>query len=81
MILELIGKHMSLAKDKPHIVNAWLSMIAFDDIFRFAKLTGIALENLLQSLMYRLRDFELNLRNTDPKRTEQVHGTQLTPIS
>lgn len=76
----MIGQHKPLAKDKPHIVTAWLSLIAFDDVLKFAKFTDIAPENLLQSLMYRLRDFQLNLRNTDPNCTEanlQVRGTQI----
>lgn len=80
MTLELVEKHKSLAKDKPHVVTAWLSMIAFDDISKFAKLTEIASEQLIQSLMYRLRDFQLHLRNTDPNRTQkdlQVGGMMM----
>ncbi|XP_053366887.1 E3 ubiquitin-protein ligase rnf213-beta isoform X1 [Clarias gariepinus] len=70
MILELVEKHKELAKDKPHVLTAWLSLIAFDDISKFAKLTNIAPEKLIQSLMYRLRDFQEYVRQTDPKHTE-----------
>lgn len=80
MILELVEKHKSFAKDKPHILTAWLSMIAFDDIPAFAKSTDVVPEKLIQGLMYRLKDFHLNLQNTDPKCTQanlQVNGTQI----
>lgn len=72
MILELVEKHKELAKDKPHVLTAWLSLIAFDDISKFAKLTNIAPEKLIQSLMYRLRDFQEYFRQTDPKHTEPI---------
>lgn len=80
MILELVEKHKPLAKDKPHLLSAWLSMMAFDDISVFAESTDILPEQLIQSLMYRLRDFQSYLHNTDPKHTEQnleVGGTQM----
>ncbi|XP_058262202.1 E3 ubiquitin-protein ligase rnf213-beta isoform X1 [Hemibagrus wyckioides] len=71
MILELVEKHKLLAKDKPHLLSAWLSMMAFDDISVFAKSTDILPEQLIQSLMFRLRDFQSYLRNADPKHTQQ----------
>lgn len=80
MILDLVEKHKSLAKDKPHVVTAWLSMMAFDDMSRFAMLMDVPSEQLIQSLMYRLRDFQLHLRNTDPKQSQtnlKVGGMQI----
>ncbi|XP_060751752.1 E3 ubiquitin-protein ligase rnf213-beta isoform X2 [Tachysurus vachellii] len=70
MILELVEKHKPLAKDKPHVLRAWLSMMAFDDLSMFAKSTDVVPEQVIQSLMYRLRDFQ-SYRITNSEHTKQ----------
>lgn len=76
MVLELVGKHKSLAKDKPRTVTAWLSMIAFDDISEFAKLTDITFEQLIQSLVFRLRDFLQYTDHYHSQKNLEVGGMQ-----
>lgn len=71
MILDLVEKHKSLAKDKPHVVTAWLSMMAFDDMSMFAKSMDVTSEQLIQSLMYRLKYFQLFFRSTDTNQSQK----------
>ncbi|KAL7869588.1 hypothetical protein AOLI_G00135760 [Acnodon oligacanthus] len=66
MILQMVQDHKSLVKDKPRILTSWLSMMAFEDITEFAKLTDIVPEYLIQSLMYRLKEIELYTHNIAP---------------
>ncbi|KAK3529115.1 hypothetical protein QTP70_016547 [Hemibagrus guttatus] len=51
MILELVKKHKPLAKDKPHFLSAWLSMMAFDDISVFAESTDIVPEQVTEKIL------------------------------
>lgn len=79
MILELVEKHKPLAKDKPHVLRAWLSMMAFEDLSMFAKSTDVVPEQVIQSLMYRLRDFQ-SFRITNPEHAKlnlEVSSTQI----
>ncbi|XP_051530047.1 E3 ubiquitin-protein ligase rnf213-beta-like isoform X2 [Myxocyprinus asiaticus] len=68
MVLELIHDHLSLAKDNPYLLTSWLSMVAFEDIPKYAQLTGIFPEYVIQSLMYRMKEIE---QNSDHNRTEK----------
>ncbi|KAA0724978.1 E3 ubiquitin-protein ligase rnf213-beta [Triplophysa tibetana] len=69
MILQMIKDHLPLSKDKPDLLTSWLSLVAFEDIPEFAELTGTGPEYLIQSLMYRMEEFEKSLQNTDYHRT------------
>ncbi|XP_047673206.1 E3 ubiquitin-protein ligase rnf213-beta isoform X2 [Tachysurus fulvidraco] len=77
MILELVEKHRPLAKDKPHVLRAWLSMMAIDDLSMFAKSTDVVPEQVIQSLMYRLRDFQ-SFRITNSEQNLEVTAKILT---
>lgn len=72
MMLQMVQDHKSLAKDKPQILTSWLSMMAFEDVLEFATLTEIVPEYLIQSLMYRLREFELRFHNTGSQKNLEV---------
>ena len=66
--MELLGYHKSLVQERPHILISWLSMVALEDIPEFVTLTKITPEYVIQSLLYRLRQFEQMLdNNTTPK--------------
>ncbi|KAK1794252.1 hypothetical protein P4O66_011142, partial [Electrophorus voltai] len=64
MMLKILDDHKSVAKEKEHVLRSWLSMVAFDDITEFAKLTHIVPEHVIQCLMYRLKELELNIDKT-----------------
>ncbi|XP_017573370.2 E3 ubiquitin-protein ligase rnf213-beta isoform X2 [Pygocentrus nattereri] len=66
MMLRMVQDHISLVKKNPRILISWLSMMAFEDIIEFAKMTEIVPEYLIQGLMYRLKVFELCTHNTAP---------------
>lgn len=61
----MIKKHFPLSEDKPYLLTSWLSLVAFEDIPKFAELTGIGPEYLIQSLMYRMEEFGKSVQNTD----------------
>ncbi|KAM6896925.1 E3 ubiquitin-protein ligase rnf213-beta [Xenentodon cancila] len=54
-MFSLIKKHFSAAAEMPQLLLSWLSLVAFEDLSEFSELTGIASEQLIQSLLYRLR--------------------------
>ncbi|KAM3592519.1 uncharacterized protein V6R79_020598 [Siganus canaliculatus] len=53
-ILALIQSR-SEAEENPLLRMAWLSLVAFEDLPELSDLTGVPAEQLIQSLMYRLR--------------------------
>ncbi|XP_031417458.1 E3 ubiquitin-protein ligase rnf213-beta isoform X2 [Clupea harengus] len=68
IMMELLGYHKSLVQERPHILISWLSMVALEDIPEFVTLTKITPEYVIQSLLYRLRQFDQRLdNNTTPK--------------
>lgn len=68
MVLELIKDHLSMTEDKPYMLKSWLSLVAFEDVPEFAKLTEIVPDLLIQSMMYRMKETE---QYTDFNRTEK----------
>uniref|UniRef100_UPI0037E7EAB2 E3 ubiquitin-protein ligase rnf213-beta n=1 Tax=Semicossyphus pulcher TaxID=241346 RepID=UPI0037E7EAB2 len=54
-ILSLIQTQLAQAKEMPLLLMSWLSLIAFEDLPEFSDVTGVPVEHLIQSLMYRLR--------------------------
>ncbi|XP_056089655.1 E3 ubiquitin-protein ligase rnf213-beta [Rhinichthys klamathensis goyatoka] len=68
MVLQMIRDHLSMTKDKPYLLKGLLSIVAFEDVPEFAKMTGSGPELLIQSLMYRMKETE---QYTDPNRTEK----------
>ncbi|XP_051523957.1 E3 ubiquitin-protein ligase rnf213-beta-like isoform X2 [Myxocyprinus asiaticus] len=58
IMLQLIQDQLSLTKYKPALLTSWLSMMAFEDIPKFAELTGAIPEYLIQCLMYRMKEIE-----------------------
>ncbi|XP_036427896.1 E3 ubiquitin-protein ligase rnf213-beta isoform X2 [Colossoma macropomum] len=76
MMLQMVQDHKSLVKEKPRILTSWLSMMAFEDITEFAKLTDIVPEYLIQSLMYRLKEFELCIHNTASISSQNLQITE-----
>ncbi|XP_056627258.1 E3 ubiquitin-protein ligase rnf213-beta-like isoform X2 [Triplophysa dalaica] len=70
MILQMIKDHLPLSKDKPYLLTSWLSLVAFEDIPEFAESTGTGPEYLIQSLMYRMEEFEKSVQNTEYDRTK-----------
>ncbi|XP_062858949.1 E3 ubiquitin-protein ligase rnf213-beta [Trichomycterus rosablanca] len=58
MMLKMVEEQKHLCKERPHVLVGWLSLIAFEDVTEFAKLTGIRPEHLIQSLMYRMKTYE-----------------------
>ncbi|KAK9965830.1 hypothetical protein ABG768_004896 [Culter alburnus] len=70
MVLQLIKDHLSMTKDKPYLLKSWLSIVAFEDVPDFAKMTGSLPELLIQSLMCRMKETEQKA-DTDPNRTEK----------
>ncbi|XP_034563927.1 E3 ubiquitin-protein ligase rnf213-beta [Notolabrus celidotus] len=57
-ILTLIQTQLPLTKETPLLQKSWLSLVAFADLPDLSDLTGVPLEHLIQSLMYRLRNSE-----------------------
>ncbi|XP_072229611.1 E3 ubiquitin-protein ligase rnf213-beta isoform X2 [Leuresthes tenuis] len=55
-MLHLIQKHQSAAAEMPLLLLSWSSLLAFEDLPEFSDLTGIRVEHLIQSLLYRLRN-------------------------
>ncbi|XP_069374050.1 E3 ubiquitin-protein ligase rnf213-beta isoform X2 [Paralichthys olivaceus] len=76
MMMTLTQSHLSLAEDKPLLLIGWLSLFAFEDLPEFSDLTGIHVEHLIQSLLYRLRKCE-EMRDMNRKQ-ETVKHTQKT---
>ncbi|XP_028287710.1 E3 ubiquitin-protein ligase rnf213-beta isoform X2 [Parambassis ranga] len=54
-MLTLIKKHLPMAKEMPLLLMSWLTLVAFENLPEFSDLTGIHTEQLIQSLLYRLR--------------------------
>lgn len=54
-MLSLIQEHLSLATETPLLLVSWLSLVAFEDLPEFSDVTGVSAEQLIQSLLYRLR--------------------------
>ncbi|XP_026171361.1 E3 ubiquitin-protein ligase rnf213-beta isoform X2 [Mastacembelus armatus] len=57
MMLDLIQKHLAKAREMPLLLMSWLSLVALEDLPEFSELTDIPAEQLIQSLLYRLRRF------------------------
>lgn len=69
----MLKEHLSLTKNKPHLLTSWLTLVAFEDLSEFAELTKIIPEHVLQSLMYRMEAIEQSAHNTDdPKHTRNL---------
>ncbi|XP_076008326.1 E3 ubiquitin-protein ligase rnf213-beta isoform X2 [Genypterus blacodes] len=56
-MLTLIQKRLPAAQEMPLVLVSWLSLVAFEDLPEFSNLTGILVEHVMQSLLYRLRRF------------------------
>lgn len=54
-MLSLIQEHLSLATETPLLLVSWLSLVALEDLPEFSDLTRVSAEQLIQSLLYRLR--------------------------
>ncbi|XP_059181122.1 E3 ubiquitin-protein ligase rnf213-beta [Centropristis striata] len=54
-VLGLIKTRLSQAEETPLLFVSWASLVAFGDLPEFSDLTGIPAEQLIQSLLYRLR--------------------------
>ncbi|XP_054605449.2 E3 ubiquitin-protein ligase rnf213-beta isoform X2 [Nothobranchius furzeri] len=54
-MLSLIQEHLSAAAEFPLLPLSWLSLVTFDDLPEFSELTKVASEQLIQSLLYRLK--------------------------
>ncbi|XP_030610400.1 E3 ubiquitin-protein ligase rnf213-beta [Archocentrus centrarchus] len=67
-ILSLVQKHLSLTKEMPVLLMSWLSLVTFEDLPEFSKLTEVPAEHLIQSLLYRLRKCA---EKTDFQRAEE----------
>ncbi|KAL0964856.1 hypothetical protein UPYG_G00329960 [Umbra pygmaea] len=74
MMLKLISNQTSLAKEIPLVQTSWLSLVAFEDIPEFSTQTGAFPEHLIQSLLYRLRQYVENMEQT--KAEQNVKATQ-----
>ncbi|KAM4524138.1 E3 ubiquitin-protein ligase rnf213-beta isoform 2-T2 [Odontesthes bonariensis] len=68
-MLCLIQKHQAAAAEMPLLLMSWSSLLAFEDLPEFSDLTGIHVEHLIQSLMYRLRSCGEKM---DLNRTENI---------
>lgn len=68
MMLTLIQNHISVAKEMPLVWTSWLSLVAFEDLPEFSTLKSIPPEHIIQSLLYRLRQYG---ENTDVKTQQQ----------
>lgn len=66
IMMQFLDSHKSVAQERPHILISWLSLIAMEDITHFVTMTKIAVEYVIQSLLYRLRQYEQSLNNTTP---------------
>ncbi|XP_058476821.1 E3 ubiquitin-protein ligase rnf213-beta isoform X2 [Solea solea] len=53
--MDLIQSSLSSAEATSLLRLSWISLIAFEDLPEFSRLTGIELEHVIQSLLYRLR--------------------------
>ncbi|XP_076855501.1 E3 ubiquitin-protein ligase rnf213-beta isoform X2 [Brachyhypopomus gauderio] len=78
MMLNFCDDNKSVAKEKQHVLRSWLSMVAYDDITAFAKSTNIGPEHLIQCLMYRLKEFELNKYQTETDFEHQQKNLEIT---
>lgn len=47
---------LPMANDRPLVLIGWLSLLALEDLPEFSDLTGVPAEQLIQSLLYRLRE-------------------------
>lgn len=56
-ILSLIQTHVSVAKEAPLVLMGWLSLVAIEDLPALMDLTEGPAEQLIQSLLYRLRSW------------------------
>ncbi|XP_030630710.1 E3 ubiquitin-protein ligase rnf213-beta [Chanos chanos] len=72
MVLKLIQQKTPLMKEKPRILTSWLSMVAFEDVSGFAQLSEIVPKLLIQSLMYRLKEFVLAVNDNRAKKNIQA---------
>lgn len=52
-MLTLMEAHLS--SERPLLLISWSSLCAFEDLADFSALTGFPSEQLIQSLLYRLR--------------------------
>lgn len=57
-MMQFLDDQKSLAQEKPHILISWLSLVALEDIREFVTLTKISPEYVIQSLLYRFRQYE-----------------------
>ncbi|XP_051273053.1 E3 ubiquitin-protein ligase rnf213-beta isoform X1 [Dicentrarchus labrax] len=76
-MLSLFRTHLSMTKESPLLLQSWSSLVAFEDLPEFSDLTGIPVEHLIQSLLYRLRKCG---ETRDHNRTQEHVKKTLTHI-
>ncbi|XP_074519497.1 E3 ubiquitin-protein ligase rnf213-beta [Halichoeres trimaculatus] len=76
-MLNLIQTQLSLMEEMLLLRLSWLSLVAFEDLPDLSELTGVSLEHLIQSLMYRLRKIG---ESRDYSRTQEAAKKVLTRI-
>lgn len=71
--MQFFDTHKSFVQERPHILISWLSMVALEDIPEFVTMTKIAFEYVIQSMLYRLRQYEQNMDNDRTSKVLEVH--------
>ncbi|XP_015211977.2 E3 ubiquitin-protein ligase rnf213-beta isoform X1 [Lepisosteus oculatus] len=65
MMLDLMDAHKSLGGESPQVLHSWLSLVATEDIPKYSRMMGTALEHVVQSLHYRLKECEIRTLDKD----------------
>ncbi|XP_041095708.1 E3 ubiquitin-protein ligase rnf213-beta [Polyodon spathula] len=58
MLLELMDHHKTLTDSDPLLVHSWLALVPTEDIPIYSKQMGTVLEHIVQSVLYRLKEYQ-----------------------
>ncbi|KAG7491231.1 hypothetical protein MATL_G00000820, partial [Megalops atlanticus] len=68
MMLSQMHQCKHLAEGRPLVQTGWLTLVATEDIPEFSAQSGVLLEHLLQSLLFRMREYQ---KTTDNNQREK----------
>ncbi|XP_048870948.1 E3 ubiquitin-protein ligase rnf213-beta [Brienomyrus brachyistius] len=60
IVLKIIKEHISWTESWPLLQTSWLSLVATEDVVEFSVATRTAVEHLIQTLMFRLAEYDRN---------------------
>ncbi|XP_036391600.1 E3 ubiquitin-protein ligase rnf213-beta-like [Megalops cyprinoides] len=72
MMLGLMQQHKHLAEGRPLVQTGWLTLVATEDIPEFSAQSGVVLEHLLQSLLFRMREYQKTTDNNQRDKNLQA---------